>query len=268
MIFRLDGGVENLLALTPVLVEWRRRYGRPVMVETGIPEVFVLNPYVDAAGRKLEGEDHFYDLNLLPWPKMVKSVTEIYAERVLGDTHMASWKAVMVHSRSDDAKASKMVPGGARVAALCLDGGEMPCAMAGKVAEVVWARGYTVVDAGMMQCGSLGVQRAVISRAEVYVGVDGPTSCVAFTTDVPAVVCHTWRSTRCFWPFRRSVPYEVLGPSDNDCSMSKLCMAQNASSEFGKVYSHDCPTEPKFVCRELPFDRMVGEALDRISARA
>ena len=48
MIFRLDGGVECLLALTPVLAEWRRRNGGPVLVETRIPEVFRANPYVDA----------------------------------------------------------------------------------------------------------------------------------------------------------------------------------------------------------------------------
>lgn len=267
MIFILDGGIENLLALTPVIAEWRRRNGDSVFVETLFPEVFALNPYVDGAGRSMGRDSMFYDLNLLPWSKVARCVTELYAERVFGDVAMQSWRTIMVHSKEDEAKARQMVSGG-KVAAVCLDPVEISAEMAGKVVEAVRGKGYEVVDVSRGKCFSLGVQRAAISMAEVFIGSDGPASCVALTTDVPAVVCHTWRNPVYFQPFRRGVPYEAVGPSDDDCSVSKICIMKNGFAEFGKTYWHDCTEEKRFVCRQLPFDQMVSDAVDRVAARA
>ena len=73
MIFKLDGGIENLLALTPVLVEWRRRNGPPIYVETLYPDIFRGNPYVNEVSQRIKAVDYFFDLNLVPWHKLIKS---------------------------------------------------------------------------------------------------------------------------------------------------------------------------------------------------
>jgi len=266
MIFRLDGGVENLLALTPVLVEWRRRFGGPVVVDTMEPAVFRLNPYVDASGpMRMGSAERFFDMNLVPWPKLLQSVTETYAERVLGDVRMCSWRTVMASSKEEAVKAVAVVPRGFRVAALCIDRNEMSDESEMQVRAVLEKEGYVAVDVGMGRCGSVGVQREAIRLANVFVGTDGPAASVAFTTDVPAVVCYTWRDSCYFAPCRKSVPFEALVHGEDDCDSGKVCLAQNGSSEFGKVYGHDCPKTSRFACRKQEWGEMVGRALRRMA---
>ena len=44
MIFRIDGEIGELLALTPIIREWRRRNSNEdVFVETNTPEIFYGN---------------------------------------------------------------------------------------------------------------------------------------------------------------------------------------------------------------------------------
>lgn len=265
MIFRLNGGVENLLALTPVLVEWRRRCSEPVFVETHIPEVFRMNPYVDEASFSVKRRDSFIDLNLVPWAKMISNVTETYATRVLGDCRMSSWRTTMAASASDRAEASRRRPKGDKVAAYFADSNEFSTDMDVRMRRMMESRGYSVMDLTGL---SLGATKAAIDSSSVFVGTDGAVSSVAFTTDVPAVVCYTWRDPCYFAPFRRGAPFEALVLNENVCDVGKVCLAKNGWSELGQVYGHRCPKERKFACREMPFDEMASEALDKMEARA
>ena len=266
MIFRIGRGVENMLALTPVLVEWRRRFGGPVRVETDEPEVLRANPYVDEAGA-VEADDRFMDVDVVPWPKMVRHVTETYAEKVLGDCRLASWRTVMASTREDVGKARALVPEG-RVAALCLDPSEMSREARSGVEQVLLEEGYSLAYVGLDRCGTLGVQRAAAGMASVFVGTDGPAASVAFTTEVPAVVCYTWRDPCYFSPFRRGVPFEALVHGENVCDSGKVCLAQNGISEFGKVYGHSCPKVRPFACREMGWPEMVRKAVRRAADKA
>jgi hypothetical protein len=267
MIFRLDGGIENLLALTPVLVEWRRRNGPPIYVETLYPDVFRGNPYVDKATRQVRVHDFFFDLNLIPWHKLIKLVTESYAEKVLGDTNLSSWKTIMSHTRVEDAEAKKMIEG-RKMAAVSFGDEMMEGGKAREIEELLVMRGYVPIDVSSGRQKSLGVQRAIISNSAIFVGSDGEEATIAFTTDVPSVVCYSYRDPCYFMPFRRGVPFSVILPSEIDCDMLRICLAQNSFSEYGKIYQHVCPKSEPFACRRIDFRSKAESAIERILATA
>jgi hypothetical protein len=262
--FKLDGGVENLLALTPVLAEWHRRNGGSVLVETRFPRVFWNNPDVEVASERIGQNDMCLDMDMIPWPSLAMNVTELYASRVLGDTLMRSWKTFMVSTEEEKAEALAMRPKG-KVAAYCVDVAEIPADVDLKMRAVLEGRGYVVRNVTGM---SLGLARAVIEDSELFVGTDGPIASVSFTTDVPAVVCYTWRDSYYFSPYRREIAFEPLVHGDKVCDDGRICLAKNGFHELGKVYGHKCPKNPEWVCRTVPFDEMMVKALDRIEARA
>lgn len=263
MILRLAGGVENILALTPVLAEWKRRKGSLVKVETMFPELLRGNPYVDEAAELVGSEEEHMELGLFRWPLLVKSVTVAYAEKVLGDSDMESWRTMMWNSdkEMDEARAER--PEG-KVVAVHLDKTEVECWAL--VEDVLRSEGYEVMQVGAI--GSLRARRAAIAVSDLFVGMDGPSSSLAYTTDVPAVVVHTWRDPCYFRPFRRGIPFAALSPSERECPVGRICLANNGLTEFGKVYGCRCSVEPKFKCRSLGFDIMVRKALENIMLEA
>lgn len=266
MIFRLQGGVENVLALTPVLAEWKRRTGLTAKVETDFPELLFLNPYVAEVARRIEDEgDSHMELGLVRWPLLLRSVSAVYAEKVLGDSDLACWRTTMVSSSEELAEARRTRPDG-KAAVVHLDARKMDEAMRGKVEGVLVSAGYRVVDAGKVE--SLRARRALVSVSDLFVGTDGPTAALALTTDVPAVVCHTWRDPAYFWPHRRGTPFAGLAPTEKECSFARICLANNGLSEFGKVYGCRCPASPAFACGKAPFDEKVGRALEEMFLRA
>lgn len=265
MIFRLAGGVENVLALTPVLAEWKRRNGLTVKVETRFPELLEGNTWVDEAAKVVDSEENHMELGMIRWPLLVKSVTETYAERVLGDTDMLCWRTEMVSSDAELAGARERRPLG-KVAMVSLGTEEIAEDMRRKVVSAVVSRGYFVVN--LEEERLLRMRRAMIAVADLFVGIDGPDASLAYTTDVPAVVIHTWRDPCYFRPFRRGIPYVALAPSERECSVGRICLANNGFSEFGKVYGCGCSVEPRFKCRALEFDIMVRKALENMLLEA
>jgi len=265
MIFKLDGGIENLLALTPVLVEWRRRFGAPVFVETQFPEIFNLNPYVDKAALYITEYDKFFDLNLIHWHKILKCVTESYAERILGDLYLTSWRPLMVNSKTENAKAQQMV--GPRTATVYFSHNMMDPKRISQVIEAVASKGYTIFPIVPEEM-SVGLQRAIIAHSSVFVGTDSSVSAIALTTDVPAVVCYSYRDPCFFPPFRGNVPFEMVRANECDCDSLKICIAQNVRSEYAKIYDHFCPKNNPWACRKIDFGKAVSNALDKIFARA
>ena len=115
---------------------------------------------------------------------------------------------------------------------------------------------------------SLGTARAAIAGSDLFAGTDGPFASVAFTTDVPAAVCYTWRDPCHFRPYRRCAPFEPLVHDENVCDEGKVCLAKNGLHELGKLYGHRCSKSPAWACRGVPFAEMAAKALDRMEARA
>ena len=267
MIFKLDGGIENLLALTPVLMEWRKRNGPPVRVETLYPEVFKGNPYVDEAARKIVAVDSFFDLNLVPWHKLLKLVTESYAERILGDTSLTTWRPLLANTIAEDAEARKIVVS-EKTAAISLCDSMMEKGRIEEIKSLLVSKGYVLVNVSSGSQPSIGIQRSVIAKSSIFVGTDGPESSVAFTTDVPAVVCYTYRDPCYFTPFRRGVPFAPVAATPSDCDMLRICLAQNSFSEYGKVYGHVCLKKEPFVCKRVDFKSKVEKAVERVLAKA
>lgn len=264
MILKLDDGVENLLALTPVLAELRRRNGGPILVETQIPRIFWGNPDVDRAEERIDQNDMCLDMNMVPWPSLAMNVTELYASRVLGDILMRSWRMFMASTEEEKAEALSVMPKG-KVVAYCVDVAEVPADVDLRMRAVLESRGYVVMNlAGM----SLGAARVAIENSSLFVGTDGPVASVAFTTNAPAVVCYTWRDPCHFSPYRKGIPFESLVHNDRVCGDGKVCLAKNGYHELGKIYGHWCPKNPAWACRGVPFDEMMVSALDRIEARA
>ena len=75
MIFRIDGEIGELLALTPIIREWRRRNGNEdVFVETKTPEIFYGNPYVVAAAVSIPKIGPYYDMNVVRWRELGATV--------------------------------------------------------------------------------------------------------------------------------------------------------------------------------------------------
>lgn len=267
MIFKLDGGIENLLALTPVLVEWRKRNGPPVRVETLYPEVFRGNPYVDEAARRIKAVDSFFDLNIIAWHKLIKLVTESYAERILGDTNLSDWRPLMTHTVVENVEAKRIVVD-PKTASVCFDEEMMEEGIAGAVQKMLSSKGYSLADVSPGKQVSVGVQRAVISNSAIFVGTDGPAAAIAFTTDVPAVVCYSYRDPCYFMPFRRGQPFSAILPTPSDCDMLRICLAQNSFSEYGKLYGHVCQKTSPFACKKVDFKSRVEEAVEKVLAKA
>jgi hypothetical protein len=140
-------------------------------------------------------------------------------------------------------------------------------ARAGVYAEVEKA-GYPVAYVGLDRCGTMGVQREAIRMSSLFVGTDGPTASVAFTTDVPAAVCYTWRDLCYFAPVSKGIPFEAMVHGVKDCDMGKVCLAQNGFSEYGKVYRNSCPKQRPFACRDLAWPDMVRMAVVRMEDKA
>jgi len=261
VIFRLDSGVSEILALTPVLREWKVREGGKVFVETVFPEVLRGNPNVDKACVSITQSDNFFDLNLLPWFDLIRPLSETFAEKILGDVCLQGWRQEMFHTDDEAKKAEEMMPvkGGVLVCAEGFDEEAMNI-----IRSIPYGDGRVVMETTKERFGSWGVLHAMAERAGMYIGMDGDNSCVALTTDVPAVVCYTSRDPSYFWPFRGAVPFEVVAPSENVCGTAKICLAKNTLREFGKMYRHVCSEKEQYRCRSVLHSDEIAKAVKRI----
>ena len=111
MIFKLDGEVGELLALSVIVREWRRRNNnQKVYIETNNPDVFAGNPDVEMAKISIPVVGEYYDMNLVRWHELGIPVIEAYSKAIFGDKNIYNWKMEMFHSEDDDRIADLMVP--------------------------------------------------------------------------------------------------------------------------------------------------------------
>lgn len=270
MIFRIDGEVGELLALTPIIVEWRKRnHGEKVFVETKTPEVFANNPNVEFAGARVQNIDDFYDMNLVKWHNRGMSVAEVYAEMVFGDKNLASWKQFMARDPSKMVQAKKgtdWIPEEKKIVAVAFGEKMIDSGVADEVMNEVYQLGYVILDVSHMN--DVGLVLATICMADLFIGEDGDEAAIALTTDKPAIVCYSYRVPDYFPPFRGDIPFVPLTPDRSVCENARVCYSENSHTEYAKFYSQGCTHQQPFHCRNRSLKQDVVNAIRRISDKA
>ena len=263
MIFKLNGTIEETLALTPVIKEWHEMSGEKVIVDTLYPDLFFLNPSVARILGSTESLDEAcFDFSSVCWQKYLLPVTEVYAKHVLGKANISNWRTFMMHPTEDDetANAIRFHSGySGRTALVSLKQDK-----AGLL-KGLEEREYNVLDLGGIT-PSRGVWRALAQPASLYIGEDGPETAIALTTDVPAVVCYSFRNPVYFAPFRRGIPFEAIVPG-KVCGMAGSCLQGNGRHEFNRTYRIKCPQPVPYVCKEYVTTEMILQAVDKIGGK-
>ena len=237
MIFRISGGLRELVAATPIFREWKRRGLGKVLVETYWPELFDVSNCVDRAAREIEDcSESVVDFDMVEWWLKPRPVTETYAIYALRDVRLGSWRCSISPSDEDICWASS-------VTGVCMS----DVALVGEgvhvdVMDALRDEGYDVISLEGMKPIRIA---AIACFADLYVGYEGDESAMAMVSDVPAVVMSGWMSPEFFRPFRNGVPYEVVEP--DGCDDVKLCSEKRLLGELGKVYGVRC--EKGMSCR-------------------
>lgn len=270
MIFRIDGEVGELLALTPIICEWRKRNnGERVFVETNTPEIFQSNPNIEAAGPNITVKDDLFDMNLIDWRDKAMSVAEVYAEMVLGDKNLKSWQQFMASDPSKMAQAKKgtdWIPQGKTIVAVAFCGRMIDSGVADEAINEISQMGYVISDVSNMN--DFGLVRASICMADMFVGEDGDEAAIAFTTDKPAVVCYSYRVPTYFPPFRGGIPFVPVVADRSVCENARVCHVENSCREFSKFYSQNCTNQKRFNCKNRDLKNDVARAIRMIGDTA
>jgi len=256
MIFRLNGTVEETLALTPVIQEWFEMSGEKIIMDTLYPDLFAGNLYVDRILCPNDVlTDASFDFSTVCWQKALRPVTETYAEYALGKVRLKNWRTLMTHSQEEASIAASFdMP--AKLALITLK--QLP---EGLISGLK-AKGYaTFLPDQIKPCR--GVLRALASLSSLYIGEDGAETAIALTTDVPAVVCYTFRNPVYFAPFRRDIPFEAIVPGDI-CGMAGSCLQGNGKHEFNRTYGIHCRQPEPFVCKQYITADMILDRVDKI----
>ena len=269
MIFRIDGEVGELLALTPIIREWRQRNKRErVFVETNTPEIFYGNPDVEVAEYVILDTGLFYDMNMVRWRERGIAVEEVYAEVVLGDKNFKDWKPFMA-SRPDDIDHTKQfksqITHGKPVAVVAFNK-MIDSNSADETIRAVEEDGYVIDCVSGLSAWSL--VRSHIDEADIFIGEDGDEAAIALTTKTPAIVCYSYRSPAYFPPFRRDIPFRALVPDRSLCEHAPVCHARNSHVQFAKCYSQGCVDNKNFCCRKRSLMKEVLEAIRSIGDKA
>ena len=259
MIFRLDGSIEETLALTPAMKEWKEATSDLVWADTLYPELFVGNPYVDGViNEKVKGHC-VTDFNNVSWQSSIRPVSDSFSEFLMGKRKRQSWRTIMKHSVEQEDVAMGIIGGRSNVVVVSegMDVG---------VDDVLAKNGWSVVRMSGKK-GLLGVYQAVVSMACLYIGVDGDDTAIALTTDTPAVVAYTCRNPVYFSPFRRGIPFEAIVPDKNICEVFDSCLSVNGLFENGKTYGVKCPKK-EISCKEWVTVECVVKAVARLLEKA
>ena len=260
MIFRLSGNIEETLALTPIMKEWKALNGGKVWADTLYPELFEYNPYVDGIISDKVKSDWVLDFNNIDWQGNLKPVVESFGEFLFGKVKFRNWRTIMCHS-SDDENVAKQLISSKNNIAIVSD------RINKDVDVVLTQRGYEVLRLPEESFGSWRIFHAVASMASLYIGFDNGATAVALTTDVPAVVVYTSRNPIYFTPFRRDVPFEAIVPAKEICDMFETCLETNGLFEAGKTYGLKCSKSEIFCQKELGMECIMN-AVDKICEKA
>lgn len=257
MIFRLDGTIEETLALTPVVRGWKELVGGELFLDVMYPNLFRGNPFFDGFV-KPDSRDTILDYNRVEWQSVLKPVCESYIEFVFGKERPSCWRTLMYNTDDDELIAESFIPAG-KVAIVSI--ADIPSGLMEALAD----KGYMVTRLTHKDCRTPHIFRAAINRAKLYIGDDGDDTAIAMTTDVPAVVCYSWRSPTYFTPFRRGVPFKAISPQKEDCLYADGCMMENGYFESGRTFGVNCQLS-EMMCKNLPLGRII-EAVNKVEAK-
>lgn len=269
MIFRIDGEAGELLSITPILREWKKRNnGGKVFVETNTPDVFYGNSCVDMASISIPVVDKYYDMNCVNWHSLGASVSEVYSDMILGDRKMNNWRWEMSSSPADIEFAKGVIPDTKKPkAAVDFCGKKIDLSAIDGVVDLLVSLGYEVFDIGLLD-GRLGSIREAICLSDIFIGEEGDASCISFTTNVPSIVCYSYRSPVYFPSYRVGVPFIPLLASKKMCKHVSGCYAINSLVQFSKFYSMKCVSDDKFCCMRRNLKDDVFKAIRMIGDRA
>lgn len=254
MIFKLDGTIENTLALTPVVRGWKEMTDEKVYLNVLYPELFNGNPYVDGIVTQPMEDNALVDFNQVEWQSVLKPVCESYMDFIFGKLKPVCWRTMMYNIEEDYLPAGK-------IAIVSMT--EIPTGLT----EYLVGEGYQVASMTHKNCSAHGF-RAAVDQAALYIGDDGDDTAIAMTTNVPAVVCYTWRSPIYFTPFRRGIPFEAVSPRKTDCLYADGCLMSNGLFESGKTYGIRCQMKEGMVClKNITLERIIG-AINKINTKA
>jgi len=239
MIFRTSDGPRILLAATPIFREWKRRCLGDVLVETYHPEILAENDCVDFAGREVtDCSESVIDFDMVEWWERPRPVTETYAVYALRDIRLGSWRTEM-YPNEELERASWQIGAIGGNAALVGAG------VSDDVCEILNRMGYNTMSLNgipMMEIAALA------HAANLYVGLEGDEASVVLTSDIPAVVLHSWMSPEFFKPFRRGIPYKVVRIRETVCKDALFCSEKGIRAELGKVYGPRCTHDREMCC--------------------
>lgn len=259
MIFRLDGRIEDTLALTPAIRGWYEVTGEKVCLNVLYPELFKNNPYVSEIQNESKS-DIVIDFNLANWMFKLNPVCETFMEYVLGTIKSTCWKTLMYSDKQDIEWVNSFIPRG-KIAIISLNKN-----LAG-LKEFLEGKGYNVLNLRYDEVPSVNIFREIVNRASLYIGIDGDDTAIALTTDVPAIVCYTWRNPIYFTPFRRGIPFESISPKSEHCVYANGCLISNGYIEMGKIHGINCPLEQKMNCeKSIDLERIIN-SIDIIESR-
>jgi hypothetical protein len=266
MIFKIDGELGELLALTPIIREWKRRNsGEKVLIETFSPRVFQGNPDVDDVQTHIKDKGFFYDLGFARWRELGGTVAEVYADMILGDKNFKDWSQTFYCTQEDVEWANKNVPKTPFVAV----GFDPQYVNKESSEEVVKAlRESNCLCVNIDPSSDYGHMKAIIDKADLFVGSDGIQSAIAMTMNIPAVVCYSYRSLNYFPPFRKGIPFEAILVNKDLCNQSGACYMKHALGEFAKVYNLKCVSKNQFCCKSRSVADEVLKAIRKIGSRA
>lgn len=265
MIIKLTRGVRELLFLTPVLREVRRRMPKELIcVETSLPELFENNPFVDVVDAYVEREGELLvDLDLVDFIGRSMHPMDAYSCAVLGDARLAD-RMVTLYPRPDDEEAARQVMSDVQAEKIVacgfspsVSGGGFKKAVVEfgqfvkQMEEHLKKEGYGLV-CPMWPEMPVGVAVSIIERADLYVGMDNDESSLAMATNTPIVMSFTYRNWYVNRSFRRGVAFEPV--RSEACEMAEYCYLKHTRREFSVVYGLDCPQDEKFKCKAYSVD--------------
>lgn len=257
MIFRISAGPREILAATPIFREWKRRDLGDVLVETYHPEILTGNKYVDFAGREVTNcSESVVDFDMVEWWERPRPVTETFAIYALRDIRLGSWRTEMCPDDRVSIASQKIWAMGGKVALLGKNVSQDIC-------KILFSLEYNILDISGAPFRDIA---ALAKVADLYVGNHGDESAVALTSDIPAVVLHSWLSPEFFKPFRRGVPHEAVRLRYNVCKDPLLCSERGIRAELGKVYGPRCTSDRGIKCLNAHATEDVERAIRRVAS--
>jgi hypothetical protein len=179
-----------------------------IRIQTPYEDIFLNNPHIDLCAESVEQSEGETFVNLDGCDSKKMHVMDLFALMVLGDTRIMD-RSYEVCLDQDEVEEMKGLGRGLKNPVVaCLDGFRKYDGLLGEVLDYLRDADYDVIYLDEQHI-TMRKSLAVISRCDLFVGMECDMSYIAMCSDVPMVVCfenHPWNS----FPFRRGLPFEYF----------------------------------------------------------